>query len=107
MKSWNTPDHRIADTDHGTLHFAGDVTLVLADWQLTENAPDADGRVYASIRGWLANGAGSGRPDDRYTQPIQAGRARLVRSELRGRQALTDLAVHIDYYNPGRPYPKT
>lgn len=107
MQDWNTPDHHIAGTDHGALHFAGDVPLVLADWQVTENAPDADGRVYASIRGWLANGGGSGQADDRYTEPVQAGRARLVRSDLRGRQPLTDLDVHVDYYNPGRPYPNT
>lgn len=107
MRDWNTPDHHIADTDHGTLYFADGAQLVLADWQTTENAPDTDGRIYASVRGWLANGTGTGTVNDRYTQPIQAGRARLVRSELRGRQALTDLDVHIDYYNPGQPYPNT
>lgn len=107
MQSWNTPDHHIAGTDHGTLHFTGDVALVLADWQVTENAPDADGRIYASVRGWLANGTGTGTVNDPRTEPIEAGRARLVRSELRGRQALTDLDVHVDYYNPGRPYPNT
>src|SRR5215218_7764436 len=99
MRDWNTPDHHIADTDHGTLHFTGGAQLVLADWQTTENAPDTDGRIYASICGWLANGGGSGQPGDRYTEPVAAGRAHLVRSELRSRQPLTGLDVHVDYYN--------
>jgi len=107
MKDWNTPDHHITDTDHGTLHFTDGTRLVIADWQVTENAPDTDGRVYASIRGWLTNGGGTGRPGDPYTQPIDAGRARLVHSELRGRQPLSERNVHIDYYTPGQPYPNT
>ncbi|WP_031522599.1 hypothetical protein [Streptomyces sp. NRRL F-5123] len=107
MQDWNTPDHHIADTDHGILRFAGDVDLVLADWEFTENAPDADGRVYASVRGWLVNGTGTGKVSDRYTEPLEAGRARLVRGELRGRQALTDLNVHIGYDTPVQPYPNT
>lgn len=107
MRDWNTPDHHIADTDHGTLHFTGGAQLVLADWQTTENAPDTDGRIYASVRGWLANGGGSGQPGDPYTKPVAAGRAHLVRSELRSQQPLTGLDVHVDYYNPGQPYPNT
>lgn len=107
MQNWNTDDHRISGTDHGTLYFTDDTQLVVADWEATENAPDSDGRVYARIRGWLANGSGSGRSHDPYTEPVEAGRARLVRSELRGRQPLTDLNVHVDYYNPGKPYPNT
>ncbi|MFB7852813.1 hypothetical protein ACFC34_38170 [Streptomyces sp. NPDC056053] len=107
MKSWNTPDHHIADTEHGTLILADDVTLVIADWEVTENAPDRDGRVYTSVRGWLVNGGGTGRVDDPYTEPIDAGRARLVRTELRGREPVTDRDVHIDYHSVGRPYPNT
>ncbi|MDX3232516.1 hypothetical protein [Streptomyces sp. ME19-01-6] len=107
MKSWNTPDHHIADTEHGTLYFADDVQLVIADWQIRENAPDSDGRVYTSVRGWLMNYSGTGRAGDPYTEPIEAGRARLIRTELRGRQPLTDRDVHVDYYTPGQPSPNT
>jgi hypothetical protein len=106
MKHWNTPDHHIAGTEHGTLILEGDVPLVIADWQYTEDAPDSDGRIYAAVRGWLVNGSGSGRPDDPYTEPVE-GRTRLVRSELRGRQPLPDLTVYVDYYHPGQPYPNT
>ncbi|WP_327071909.1 hypothetical protein [Kitasatospora sp. NBC_01302] len=107
MQSWNTPDHHIADTEHGTLHFADGVQMVIADWEITEDAPDADGRVYAAVRGWLANGGGTGRHGDPYTQPIAAGRARLVTTELRGRQAITDRDVHVHFHSPGRPHPNT
>ncbi|WP_432092033.1 hypothetical protein [Streptomyces sp. NRRL F-5630] len=107
MRTWNTPDHRIADAEHGTLVFEGDVELVLADWQVTEDAPDADGRVYASIRGWLANSGGSGRVRDPYTQPVEDGRARLLRTELRGLKSVTGQDVHLSYHAVGRPYPNT
>ncbi|MCX5078481.1 hypothetical protein OG321_39270 [Streptomyces sp. NBC_00424] len=33
MQDWNTPDHTIADIEHGTLLFAGDVPLVIAGWE--------------------------------------------------------------------------
>ncbi|MGW2109514.1 hypothetical protein [Streptomyces sp. NPDC001948] len=107
MQDWNTPDHHIADTEHGTLTFADGITLVIADWEVTENAPDRDGRIYASVCGWLVNGGGTGRVDDPYTEPIEDGRARLVRTELRGREPVTDRDVHIDYHLVGRPYPNT
>ncbi|MBB1244803.1 hypothetical protein GL263_14685 [Streptomyces durbertensis] len=107
MKDWNTADHTIANTEHGILHFTGDVPLVIADWEYTEAAPDSDGRVYASLLGWLANGGGTGRTNDPYTEPIEAGRAHLVRTELRGRQPLTDLDVHVTYHSVGQPYPNT
>ena len=80
MKTWNTPDHTIADTEHGTLTFTGGTQLVIADWQVTEEAPDSDGRVYATVRGWLVNGGGTGCLEDPYTQPIEAGRAHLDRA---------------------------
>ncbi|MFD7667768.1 hypothetical protein [Streptomyces sp. NPDC059788] len=105
MKNWNTPDHRIADTEHGTLHFTDGVQLVIADWKVTENAPDTDGRVYASVRGWLANSGGTGSTDDPYTEPLEAGRARLLRTALRGRPPVEDRDVHLDYYEPGQPSP--
>lgn len=107
MKTWNTPDHHIADTEHGTLTFTDGVTLVIADWQFTENAPDSDGRIYAEVSGWLVNGGGTGRVDDPHTEPIEAGRARLVRTELRGRTPLADRDVLVAYYSPGQPYPNT
>ncbi|WP_030997770.1 hypothetical protein [Streptomyces sp. NRRL F-5630] len=107
MRTWNAPDHRIADTEHGTLVFEGDAELVLADWQVTEDAPDADGRVYASIRGWLANSGGSGRVRDPYTQPVADGRARLLHTNLRGLKNVTDRDVHLDYYGVTQPYPNT
>ncbi|MGW2401766.1 hypothetical protein ACWCYY_34955 [Kitasatospora sp. NPDC001664] len=107
MRSWNTPDHHIADTEHGTLHFADGVQVVIADWEITEEAPDRDGRVYASVRGWLASSGGSGRIGDPYTKPIAAGRAHLVTTELRGRQPIEARDVHIDYTSVGQPYPNT
>jgi hypothetical protein len=107
MKSWNCPDHTIADTEHGTLHFTGDITVVIADWEVSEDAPDSDGRVYAQVRGWLVNGGGTGRHSDPYAEPIEAGRARLLRTELRGRQPVTDRDIHLSYYNPGQPHPNT
>ncbi|MFE6743866.1 hypothetical protein [Streptomyces tubercidicus] len=107
MKDWNTPDHHIADTEHGTLHFAGDVPLVIADWEITEAAPNHDGRVHTSVRGWLVNGGGSGRVDDPHTEPIEAGPAHLTRTELRGRPPVADLDVHVDYYSPIQPWPNT
>ncbi|MGW3491365.1 hypothetical protein [Streptomyces sp. NPDC001054] len=107
MRTWNTPHHHITDTEHGTLVFEGDVELILADWQVTENAPDADGRVYASIRGWLANSGGFGRVRDPYTQPVDDGRARLLRTSLRGLKSVTDKDVHLDYYGVTQPYPNT
>ncbi|WP_331727256.1 hypothetical protein OG871_39860 (plasmid) [Kitasatospora sp. NBC_00374] len=107
MQTWNTPDHHIAGAEHGTLTFSGGEELVLADWEVTEAAPDQDGRVYASVRGWIANTEGTGRGDDPYVLPIKAGRAQLVLAELRGREPLRDLAVHIDSFNPGAPHPNT
>ena len=44
---------------------------------------------------------------DPYVKPVEAGRARLVRSEMRGRQPLTDLDVHVGYESVGQPYPNT
>lgn len=105
MQDWNTPDHRIADTDHGTLTVAGNVPLVVADWEVTESAPDSDGRVYVSVCGRLVNGGGSGHVGDPHTEPIEAGRARLMRTEPRGREPITGLDVHVTYYSPGQPYP--
>ncbi|MGW3077864.1 hypothetical protein [Kitasatospora sp. NPDC001132] len=107
MRDWNTPDHRIADTEHGTLHFADGIRLVIADWQVTENAPDRDGHVTTEIRGWLANGGGTGTLDDPYTKPIASGPARLVTTDLRGRRPVADRGVSIRYYQPSRPYPNT
>lgn len=107
MRNWHDPNHHVADTEHGTLYFEGGVPLVIADWEVTENAPDRDGRVYAAVRGWLVNGGGAGRADDPYTEPIDAGRARLVRTELRGRPPVTDRTVHVDYYSPTQPWPNT
>ncbi|MFJ1751186.1 hypothetical protein ACIOJD_33900 [Streptomyces sp. NPDC088116] len=107
MKKWTTGDHTIADTEHGIINFADGLPLVIADWQVTEDAPDRDGRVYASVRGWIVNGGGSGCIDDPYTEPIEAGRARLVRSQLRGRPPMADLDVHVDYYAVDRPYPNS
>ncbi|MET8704204.1 hypothetical protein ABZW10_35940 [Kitasatospora sp. NPDC004723] len=107
MKSWNTANHHIAGPEHGTLYFSDGVEVVLADWEAAEAAPDSDGRVYASLRGWLANGSGSGQHDDRYTTPVEAGRAHLVTTELRGRRPITGRDVHIDFYRPSQPYPNT
>ncbi len=107
MRSWNTPDHRITGTEHGTMHFADGVQAVIADWQITEDAPDHDGRVYASVRGWLANSSGSGRTGDPYTKPIAAGRAHLVTTELRGRQPIEARDVHVRFTSPGKPHPNT
>jgi len=107
MKSWNCGDHTIADTEHGTLYFTDCVTVVIADWQVSEEAPDSDGRVYARIEGWLANGGGTGREGDLYTKPIRAGRARLLRTELRGRQPVSDRDVHLHYEGVGQPHPNT
>ncbi|MEU8927360.1 hypothetical protein AB0D10_41660 [Kitasatospora sp. NPDC048545] len=107
MRDWNTPDHHVADTEHGTLRFADGTQPVIADWQVTEDAPDRDGLVRTSIRGWLTNGSGSGRLDDPYTKPIKAGPARLVTTELRGRVPVRDRDVHIGYHHPGKPYPNT
>ncbi|MEU8509834.1 hypothetical protein AB0C40_35190 [Streptomyces brevispora] len=99
MQDWNTPHHRIADT------VAGNVPLVVADWEVTENAPDSDGHIYVSVCGRLVNGGGSGRVGDPHTEPIEAGRARLMRTEPRGREPITGLDVHVTYYSPGQPYP--
>ncbi|MER5354685.1 hypothetical protein ABT093_30680 [Kitasatospora sp. NPDC002551] len=107
MQSWNTDRHLIADTDHATVTFTGGIELVLADWQTTEAAPDRDGRVYATLRGWIANTEGSGTHTDPYTRPVQAGRAQLVLAELRGREPLRDLPVHIDIHHAGKPHPNT
>jgi hypothetical protein len=107
MKDWNTDDHHIADTDHGTLTFEGDVKMVIADWEVTEAAPDTDGRIYKFVEGWVANDTGSGTFDDPYVKPLDAGRARLVRSELRGQQPFTDRDAHVAYDNVGRPHPNT
>lgn len=100
MKSWNTPDHHIADTEHGTLHLAGGVTVVIADWEITEDAPDSDGRIYKRIRGWIANDTNSGTP-------IEAGRAHLLHAELRGQPPIGDLGVHVDIRTFGKPRPNT
>ncbi|MFF2080618.1 hypothetical protein ACFVXG_38370 [Kitasatospora sp. NPDC058162] len=107
MQSWNTPDHHIAGTEYGTLHFSDNVKVVIADWEIAEDAPDSDGRVYASVRGWLANGGGTGRHGDPYTRPIQAGRARLVTTELRGRRPIEGRDVHVRFHSPSRPHPNT
>jgi hypothetical protein len=107
MKDWNTDDHRIADTEHGTLVFLGHTPLVIADWEVTENAPDSDGRIYKSVGGWLANCEGSGRMGDPYVKPVPAGRAQLLRSELRGQQPIAHRDVHIDYESVSQPYPNT
>ncbi|GAA2816058.1 hypothetical protein [Kitasatospora aburaviensis] len=50
---------------------------------------------------------GSGTTGNRYRLPIEAGRAHLVRAELRGRDDLRDAAVHVDIHFPGVPYPNT
>ncbi|MFB7764235.1 hypothetical protein [Streptomyces xiamenensis] len=103
MQFLQRTDHRIADTDHATITLAVGV-LVIADWELVEKAPDRDGRIVVSVRGWLANG-GSGGVGDPHTLPVQDGRAHLVRAELRGRRPVTDRQVHVDYQHVGRPYP--
>lgn len=107
MKSWNTPDHQIADTEHSALTFHDGKVLVLADWQVTEDAPDTDGRVWARLRGWVANTTGTGVFGDRYIQPVEAGPAQLVRAELRGRAPLDGLPVHVALEAVGRPHPNT
>ncbi|MFB7763554.1 hypothetical protein [Streptomyces xiamenensis] len=104
MQFLQRTDHRIAGADHATIALDEGV-LVIADWELVEKAPDRDGRVYITLRGWLANGSGSGRLDDPHTQPVQAGRAHLVRADLRGRRPVSDRRVHLDYQHVGRPYP--
>ncbi|MFC9067914.1 MULTISPECIES: hypothetical protein [Streptomyces] len=106
MQFLDRTDHRIAGTDHATLLLAEGV-LVIADWELTEQAPDSDGRVYISLRGWAANVTGSGDVTDPYTAPVQAGRAHLVRADLRGRQPVIDRHVHLDYYPVGGPGGRT
>ncbi|MFJ5120996.1 hypothetical protein [Kitasatospora sp. NPDC088548] len=107
MKPWNTDCHRIADSDHATVTFTGGAELVLADWETTEAAPDRDGRVYATLRGWIANAEGSGTHTDPYTLPVDAGRAQLAVAALRGREPLRDLAVHVDIDQPGKPNPNS
>lgn len=107
MQDYNTPDHRIADTDHGTLVFAGSTPLVIADWEITETAPDSDGRIYKSVEGWRANSAGTGKMGDPYVKPVDAGRAQLIRSELRGQQPIAHRDVHVDYESVSQPYPNT
>ncbi|MFB7896103.1 hypothetical protein ACFC1B_07210 [Streptomyces xiamenensis] len=101
MQFLQAAEHRIGHTDHATLVFAEGV-LVIADWEVTEHAPDADGRVHVKVRGWLAN---AGLLEDPHTQPVQEGPAHLVRAELRGHQTVTDRQVHVDYQHVGRPYP--
>lgn len=107
VRSWNTPDHHIADTEHGTLHFADGLRLVLADWKITEYAPDHDGLVTTEVRGWLANWNGAGTVYDPYTMPVARGSARLVTTELRGHRPVTDRDTHVSYSTVGKPYPNT
>ncbi|MEV7123820.1 hypothetical protein [Kitasatospora griseola] len=97
----------ISEAELGVLTFAGGDELVLARWQFTEAAPDPDGRVYAVLSGWIANAEGSGTTEDRYRLPIKDGRAHLARAELRGREDLQDVAVHIDIHCPGIAHPNT
>ncbi|MFE3505489.1 hypothetical protein ACFXPX_04680 [Kitasatospora sp. NPDC059146] len=107
MQPWNRDDHQIAQAERAILTFTGGRTLILADWQITENAPNPDGRVYAELRGWAANTGGAGTAQDPCTMPVESGRAQLVLAELRGREPLRDLAVHVGVGYPGKPFPNT
>ncbi|MFG2844212.1 DUF6919 domain-containing protein [Kitasatospora sp. NPDC048296] len=107
VQPWNHPGHRIAGTERAALAFADGKELVLADWEVSEAAPDQDGRVYATLRGWIANATASATPGDGYVLPVEAGRAHLLRADLRGRDPLSDLLVHIDVHRPGAPHPNS
>ncbi|MER6241449.1 hypothetical protein ABT185_36385 [Streptomyces clavifer] len=108
MRSWNTPDHRIAGTERASLLFADGSESVVADWQLIEDAPDAEGRVYTTLRGWVVNTRiDRSGPYARIVDPTPIGEARLVRGQVRGHEPLTDLAVTCDVYTASQPYPNT
>jgi hypothetical protein len=114
VKDWqHDPDHRIAGTEHGTLHFADGITTVIADWQAIDDAPDAQGRIYRTIRGWATTWTDpERRPDNSpLPPPLEArfpkGRAQLHRTDLRGQPTLTDREVVCYRTVVTPPYPNT
>ena len=98
-------DHTIADTEQGTLRFADGTQTGIADWEITESAPDPHGRIYRTLRGWAANVTGT-LGDSDYV-PFPNGPAHLFRAELRGQEPLADLSVDCSTHSVGRPYPHT
>ncbi|MFB7763552.1 hypothetical protein [Streptomyces xiamenensis] len=107
MRPWNTADHHISDTDHATLDLADSGEIVIADWEVTSEAPDRDGRIYKTLCGWISDGSGRGHFDSSYPLPIGSGRAHLLHAALRGHQPISDQPVHIKIRPFGKPVPNT
>ena len=79
------PDHRVGATEHGMLRFADGTVTVIADYKIIEDAPDAYGRIYRTLRGWaIESPSGISFP---------SGPARLSLADMRGQPLLCDTEV--------------
>ena len=94
------PDHRIGDTEHGTLYFADGTVTVIADWRIIEEAPDPEGRIYRTLRGFTVN-----RPHGPLSEtPFPEGETRLARADLRGTPLVdTDVVCRLTYLTAPEP----
>ncbi|MEV6404005.1 hypothetical protein AB0M58_13810 [Streptomyces bobili] len=100
-------DHRIADAEQGALRFTDGTQTGIADWEITESAPDVHGRIYRTLRGWATNVTGSNTLGDSHYVPFPNGPAHLFRADLRGHPQFADLNVDCSTHSVGRPYPHT
>ncbi len=94
------PDHHIGDTEHGTLYFADGTVTVVADWRIIEEAPDSDGRIYRTPRGFTVNSTHGPLADS----PFREGNTRLTHVDLCGTPLVdTDVVCRLALLSAPQP----